>query len=316
MSANPRPELPLISVIIPHLNQPDALRACLRSLDAQSLDRSQFEVVVVDNGSSSSPEPVVAEHPGARLLEEAEPGPGPARNRGAREANGSILAFIDADCRAHPDWLRAARRALQSSDEDTVLGGDVQIWRSDTNVWTSIEAYESIFSYDQKAHIERRKFSGTGNLVLRRSTFEKVGPFRGITVAEDVDWGQRAAAAGIGLRYVQDMIVFHPARSSLQELFIQWDRQVHHSFNEVRQARFWRTRWLARTLIVLASPIAHLPKIIRSRRIRGWSTRLGAFLVLVAIRAHRARVMVRLMSAPRGIVWNRKSELRLPAERK
>ena len=49
------PEGPLISVVIPHLNQPEALEACLSSLDTQSLDRNFFEIIVVDNGSVSIP---------------------------------------------------------------------------------------------------------------------------------------------------------------------------------------------------------------------------------------------------------------------
>src|ERR1700716_1658810 len=69
---------PLISVVVPHLNQPEALEACLSSLDAQSLARCFFEIIVVDNGSISNPECVVANHSRTRLLRELQPGPGPA----------------------------------------------------------------------------------------------------------------------------------------------------------------------------------------------------------------------------------------------
>ena len=103
---------PLISVVIPHLNQPEALKACLSSLETQSLARCFFEIIVVDNGSVSIPEDIVANHAGTRLLRELRPGPGPARNLGVRSAIGDIIAFIDADCRAHRNWLRNALRAL------------------------------------------------------------------------------------------------------------------------------------------------------------------------------------------------------------
>ena len=106
---------PLISVVIPHLNQPEALEACLSSLDTQSLARRFFEVIVVDNGSVSIPEDIVANHSGTRLLRELQPGPGPARNFGVRSATGDIIAFIDADCRAHRDWLRNALQTIRSS---------------------------------------------------------------------------------------------------------------------------------------------------------------------------------------------------------
>ena len=94
-------EGPLISVVIPHLNQPEALEACLGSLDAQSLARNFFEIIVVDNGSVSMPEDIVANHSGTRLLRELQGGLGPARNSGVRSATGDVIAFIDADCRAH-----------------------------------------------------------------------------------------------------------------------------------------------------------------------------------------------------------------------
>ena len=112
----------LISIIIPHLNQPTALEVCLGSLERQTLERSEFEVIVVDNGSSGGLEWVVARYPNIRLLQELKPGPGLARNRGIEAASGECLAFIDADCRAHPDWLRNAVRSLQSAPERTILG--------------------------------------------------------------------------------------------------------------------------------------------------------------------------------------------------
>ena len=103
---------PAISVIVPHLNQPEGLEACLASLDAQTLERNLFEVIVVDNGSDFIPEDIITRHSGARLLQEAQPGPGPARNLGSENARGEILAFIDADCRADSEWLRTAVRML------------------------------------------------------------------------------------------------------------------------------------------------------------------------------------------------------------
>src|SRR5215831_2339197 len=120
---------PLITVIIPHLNQSAGLAACLSSLAAQSLGSEKFEVVVVDNGSIELPNRIVDQYPGPiSLLQELRPGPGLARNRGIEAANCDVLAFIDADCRAHPDWLRNALGVLTSAEESIILGGDVQIW--------------------------------------------------------------------------------------------------------------------------------------------------------------------------------------------
>jgi GT2 family glycosyltransferase len=299
------PERPLISVVVPYLNQPEFLEACLGSLDSQCLARNLFEIIVVDNGSVSIPEGIVANHPGTRLLLELQAGPGPARNFGVRAANGEIIAFIDADCRARRDWLSNALQTIRYSPEGTVLGGDVRIWRSRRNSFTGIEAYENIFQYRFKFFIERHGYCGTGNLVVRRTDYEKVGPFAGIEFAEDVEWGHRARVAGLTFRYVPKMVVFHPARRSLQELYAKWDRHTQHELNMARGKRWWQIHWIARALAVLASPVVHSVKILGSDRVQGVSARLKAIWVLFAIRAYRARTMLNLMSGSNVVAWNR-----------
>jgi glycosyltransferase involved in cell wall biosynthesis len=295
---------PLISVVIPHLNQMDALELCLESIDAQSLEHP-FEIIVVDNGSTVVPDAVVARHPTARLLREPNPGPGLARNRGVQDANGSILCFIDADCRAHPDWLRNAVRTLESAPEATILGGDVRIWRDDESKFTALEAYESVFAYRFKLYIERHGYSGTGNLVLRRGDFDKVGPFVGILLAEDMEWGKRARAAGLKFRYVPEMIVYHPARQSIREAFVKWDRHIQHRVNEVRGESAWAVRWFARALAILISPAVDFSKVLVSDRIYGVSARFKAIMILIVIRGYRAWRMLTLLLLKKGVVWNR-----------
>ena len=258
---------PSISVIIPHLNQPEGLDICLSSLATQTLEPSAFEVIVVDNGSASPPDAVIARFPGTSLLQELRPGPGLARNRGIEAANSDIFAFIDADCRAHPDWLRNALQVLRSSPERIILGGDVRIWRKSNTRITALEAYESVFAYRFKLYIEQHGFSGTGNLVVRRSDFESIGPFRGVEVAEDIDWGQRARAAGYTFLYVPEMIVFHPARHSLRELFVKWDRHIQHAVNSGSKSAKWQAQWVFRAAAILVSPLVDWSKVVGSDRI-------------------------------------------------
>lgn len=301
------PNRPLISVVIPHLNQLEGLEACLASLDAQRLQRSLFEIIVVDNGSDSLPEGLIANHPGTQLLLELQPGPGPARNLGTRIALGEILAFIDADCRAHPNWLLNALNAISSAPQKTILGGDVRIWRDDESRFTAIEAYESVFGYRFKLYIEQHGFCGTGNLVVRRTDFDKIGPFAGIQFAEDIEWGQRARAAGYIFRYIPEMIVFHPARRSLAEVYAKWDRHIQHFLNMARGKPAWKIRWIARAVAVLGSPIVDFAMVLRSDRINSIPARLKAISVLCAVRAHRARKMVSLLRASKAVMWNRNS---------
>lgn len=282
---------PRISVIIPHLNQPDFLSRCLASLYAGR--RKPDQVLVVDNGSRSLPEEVCRAFPGVTLLREATPGPGPARNTGIQASDGDVLAFIDADCLADPDWLAQADQAM-ADPAAMILGGDVRIAYADPQHLTALEAYESVYAYRMDRYIAREGFTGTGNLVIRRPVWFDVGLFAGIGVAEDRDWGQRATAKGYAIRYVAGMKVYHPARKTFAELCVKWDRQTAHDF--VKARRGGMARFVAKTLAMGLSPLAELPRLALSDRVSGPVNKTRAFAVLVRIRAYRAGLMLRLLA--------------------
>jgi hypothetical protein len=111
-----------------------------------------------------------------------------ARNTGVAAPRNEILAFIDADRRAHPRWLQNIVRALQAAPSKTVLGGNVRIRDSGSEVVDAIAAYESVFAYRFKLYIERHGYSGTGNLAMFRRDLETAGPFAAINVAENMEW--------------------------------------------------------------------------------------------------------------------------------
>lgn len=294
-----------ISVVIPHLNQPQMLARCLASLQAGQ--RRPDQVIVVDNGSAVLPQ-AVCEAAGARLLTEAVPGPGPARNRGVAEATGDVLAFIDADCLADPGWLATAATAMADPGA-TILGGDVRIAYVDPGHLTRLEAYESIYAYRMDRYIAREGFTGTGNLVVRRDVLADVGPFAGIGVAEDRDWGQRATAKGYRIRYVAGMKVYHPARQKFSELRQKWDRHMAHDYILARPRPVGRVKWAAKMLAMAVSPLAEVPRLITSDRIAGPGARVQAFVGLAQIRLYRTWQMARLLAGadPEALAasWNR-----------
>jgi GT2 family glycosyltransferase len=299
---------PAVSVIIPHLNQHDELRHCLASLMDQHFESERVELIVVDNGSAWLPVEICGSYPGVRLVEEVTPGPGPARNKGISVSRGDVLAFIDADCVAERNWLASIEAAL--ADEGVqVVGGDVRISRRNPEMPTMLEAYESVFAYRQKEYIEQKSFSGTGNLAMRRSVYRAVGPFAGIEVAEDRDWGQRATRLGYSIRYVPAMAVFHPARSALPELYLKWDRHISHDFAQTGVGLLRHVKWALRALAVACSPIAEIGRILKSDRISSWRERRLAAAALVRIRAYRSRRMLELLLGhPKGVTsrsWNR-----------
>lgn len=280
------------SVVIPHLNQPKFLHRCLVSLAAG--DRQPDEILVVDNGSDVMPQEVCNAFPGVALLCEPTPGPGPARNLGVAKSTGDILAFIDADCLADPAWLAVAAREMVDPTAQ-ILGGDVRIALGDPEKLTLLEAYESIYAYRMDRYIAREGFTGTGNLVVRRAVLEDVGPFAGLSVAEDRDWGHRATAKDYKIRYVAQMKVYHPARVLFAELQQKWDRHMAHDFNDAQARRGGRMKWAAKTVAMLGSPLAELPRILTSDRISGARVRALAFAGLIRIRFYRGWRMAQLM---------------------
>lgn len=300
--------LPSLSVVIPHLNQETYLQRCLASLQPQIDQHDDVEIIVVDNGSYRLPTDVVMRFPRVRLEQEAAPGPGLARNKGVALSKGKILAFIDSDCIAHPDWISIIRRKLSENLHYYIIGGDVRIAMNNPPQMSVLEAYESIFAYRQKEYIERMGFSGTGNLAMWRSTYEEVGPFRGILVAEDRDWGHRAARMGYKIGYVPQMIVYHPARSSFNELYQKWDRHLAHDFELYATGRLGRTKWLLLTIAVAISPIVEVWRILRSTRVSGIAPRLSAFQALLRVRLYRSKRMLRMIARPspsKAASWNR-----------
>jgi GT2 family glycosyltransferase len=282
-----------VSVVIPHLNQLSAARRCLESLRDQSYDANQVEIIMVDNGSSVSLAPLHSAFPNVRYLSETRPGPGHARNAGVKVASGDIVAFIDADCRAHPQWIATLVAALADSTGSGVVGGDVRIDCANPNVMTGLEAYESVFAYRQKMYIEKLQFSGTGNLAVRKDVFTKVGTFGGIAVAEDRDWGRRAAASGHPVRYVPDMIVWHPARTSFSDMQDKWRRHVAHDLFDYRATHKPIFGWWLRSLAVALSSVTDMGRVISSRRVSGLINKFRAAAILIRVRGFRCVEMIR-----------------------
>ena len=119
----------LFSVIIPTYLRPIKLMNCLEALLQQSLQRKEYEIIVVDNDSNGSAEDVVkktnAGGHGVIYKKRASNNVSEARNLGAKVAGGQWLAFLDDDCVAPPVWLeRAAHMIRINRGKEMVLGGD------------------------------------------------------------------------------------------------------------------------------------------------------------------------------------------------
>lgn len=216
-----------ISVIIPVYNHADYLTACLNALARQTISHDQFEVVVIDNGSDEPPEALVAMHSFARFAEESRPGSFAARNTGIKLARGAILAFTDADCLPHSDWLESALAVIEGDDSIDVVAGRIDVVASDPSHPNATELFDIAIRLDQQKRVAASYGVVTANLVTRREMFDHVGPFDdSLMSGADAVWSARAAECGYTVKYVDEVVVVHPARTKISEVLRQARRRA------------------------------------------------------------------------------------------
>lgn len=116
---------PRVSIVVPLYNKGKYVLRALASIGGQS--RTDFEVLVVDDGSTDGGGELAARYPDRRfrVLRQANAGPGAARNRGLAEASAELVAFLDADDEWLPDYLERSLALLEACGPDvaTVTSG-------------------------------------------------------------------------------------------------------------------------------------------------------------------------------------------------
>ncbi len=188
---------PLVSVVIPVFNGERFLREAVQSvLDQKYLP---LEIIVVDDGSTDGTATVARSLPETvRYLHQTNQGPAAARNRGIEQAQGSLIAFTDAD-----DLWPAAKLELQlpylikDPKIDIVLGRIQQVLLSEM--------------VDGPTQVQETGFSvNLGSAVIRKSVFERVGLFdETMRYSEDVDWFMRAREAGAAIVTIDAVTLFY-----------------------------------------------------------------------------------------------------------
>jgi glycosyltransferase involved in cell wall biosynthesis len=118
--------MPTVSIIIPTYNRAELITQTLQSVRAQTF--SDWECIVVDDGSTDEThrvvERVAAEDARFRLIRQANSTAAAARNRGAAEARGEFLAFLDDDDLFEPDKLQWQVAALRDNPDAALVYGE------------------------------------------------------------------------------------------------------------------------------------------------------------------------------------------------
>lgn len=239
------------SVVIPTYNRSDGLRRCLNSLAAQ-LRPPEFEVIVVDDGSTDSTPDLLASYRlpfPLRTLRSERSGPAEARNRGAAVAEGEYLLFVDDDVVADPVLLAAHSTAQRQEDHAVIMGPMIAPQGARLSSWSRweqdvVDKQYTAMASGQWRPTPRQFF--TANASLPRPQFEAAGGFDPeFKRAEDVELGYRLRRLGLRFVFRRDAIVTHHPRRSLRA----WWR-IPHQYG-VYDVRMWRDKGVDEVLEVI-----------------------------------------------------------------
>jgi cellulose synthase/poly-beta-1,6-N-acetylglucosamine synthase-like glycosyltransferase len=196
----------LASVVIPAYNAEKEIEACVEVLRQQTIPSSQFEIIVVDDGSTDHTRAVLEKLPVLTIPQENE-GPAGARNTGASAATGEFLLFIDSDCVPSPDWLE---QMIKPFENEEVVGVSGAYKTRQGSLVARFAQYEFEERYRM---LERQPFIdmiASHAAAYRRETFIKAGGFlRELRMNEDVELSYRLSAEPGKLVFNPLAIVYH-----------------------------------------------------------------------------------------------------------
>ncbi len=191
------------------------------SLKQQNIDKNTFEVIVVDNNSIDITKDVVQQFilSGLNVIYAYESNISlcASRNKGVRLSRGDIIAFMDDDALASPNWVHEIIKTYQIILADCIGGKVDLIWEDKRPSWLT----EDLFSYMSQLHyntpdikvIRRPDYLVGTNISFKRNVFDKVGFFsegfsrkgEGLLTSDELDFCIRLEKVG-GLIYYSNSI--------------------------------------------------------------------------------------------------------------
>jgi glycosyltransferase involved in cell wall biosynthesis len=303
---------PFFSVIIPVHNRAPILGDAIRSVLAQT--EQDFEIVVVDDGSTDNPSLVVDTigDPRVRYVWKTNGGGGSARNHGVDLARGKFVAFLDSDDVFLPHHLSAMRRLVEGTERRAVYA---RICVDRGQGRTFLKPPRAIAKGEHMAHYLMcdRGFVPTITLVVERETAAGIRYDETLPAAQDMDFAIRLYLAGITFVMAEEPgavwhDVYDPARASIGRKgarLVDWLEKLKSAIPDkaYRGARGW----------MIAKGIASYDKKEALRLYVGalrrgcYSPRLALVVFLQIFmpdRFYRA-LADRTIGIFRGLVWSR-----------
>jgi GT2 family glycosyltransferase len=210
-----------VSVVIPNWNGERFLRGCLQSLREQTF--KAFEVILVDNASTDGSLALVEkEFPEVRVVKLVRNlGLTGGANAGIKAAQGEVIALLNNDAEAHPNWLESLWDALQRHPEAGMAASKILLYDRRSIINSAGDFYrldgvpgnrgvweEDRGQYDREEYV----FGACGGAAAyRKAMLEEIGLFDEdmFMYCEDVDLAWRAQIAGYRCVYTPKAIAYH-----------------------------------------------------------------------------------------------------------
>ncbi|MDH3973178.1 MAG: glycosyltransferase [Deltaproteobacteria bacterium] len=190
---------PDISIVVCTYNRAELLKGCLESLAHQSVEESDYEVIIVDNNSTDNTEDIAnafaERYPNFFYVKEANQGLSHARNKGYMEARGKYVAYIDDDARAEARWAELIVEAFEIvTPAPVAVGGKILPWYDiPPPTWFS-DSVEMRSWGEEKGFLKQPDaqfgFSGS-NMAINKSVLVKYNGF-------SADYGMLGIMMGFG----------------------------------------------------------------------------------------------------------------------
>jgi O-antigen biosynthesis protein len=228
---------PHVSVVVCTHNGARTLGRCLDGLEG--LDYPDFEVIVIDDGSTDASPGIAAQHD-CRLITTPNRGLASARNTGLLEADGEIVAYLDDDAHPDPHWLRYLVMTLEDGEFAGAGGPNIPPPDEAAAAQCVAEAPGGpvqVLSSD----CEAEHVPGC-NMAFRRAVLDRLGGFdpQFRVAGDDVDICWRLLAAGHRIGFSPAALVWHSRRPSVRAYLRQ---QLGYGQAEALLERKWPDRY-------------------------------------------------------------------------
>ena len=187
-----------VSVIIPVYNAASYLGAAIESVLAQTY--TDYEILVVDDGSTDESGAIAASYPNVRLFSREHSGIPKTRNFAVTEANGEWIAFLDADDTWLPNKLELQMKYLEEHPECEIVFCRYQNFT---------EIPESDLTEGQKKLLDKEIDYCLTAAVIKKSLFERFGLFNpDCAYAEDTEWTARLIMGKVNVSAKLDQFLY------------------------------------------------------------------------------------------------------------